>query len=144
MNTFLIILVTLAAVALGLLVGWFASLRFSRPAAPPALSPADVEHLRDAFKGLFSQFINNTTYVVSGLQEDLHGLRSVIEGISAWEPGQELENAAQLTRFMNQSSNDRAKLHREIRSLRRFLIALTPMIVVIFLRIVYVVFWGAS
>ena len=74
----------IAALGLGLFGGWLAALRYAHPPRPPALSPADVAALKRAFTGLFAQFIDNTTTVVGGLQEDMQGLQ---EAIVRWRSG---------------------------------------------------------
>jgi hypothetical protein len=142
----------LAALALGCAAGWLTALRYGQPPAPPSaspLSPAEVKALKEAFTGLFAQFIDNTTVVVGGLQEDINGLRESVERVSAWAPGQELDSPAQLTRWMGESSEDRRKLRRQLAAQRRWIVALTvavvaglPMIAVVFARVVYVIVWG--
>jgi hypothetical protein len=143
----------LAALALGAAAGWLTAMRYGQPPAPAApatpLSAAEIRALKEAFTNLFAQFIDNTTVVVGGLQEDINGLREAVEKVSAWAPGQELENPAQLTRWMGESSRDRAELRRQLAAQRRWIVALTvavaaglPMITLIFVRVIYLVFWG--
>jgi hypothetical protein len=161
-----------ALVAAGAALGWLASLRFARPPQPPApisLSHADVralrhaiepelEGLKRALRELFDAFENNTTRVVLGLQEGNHSLKDEVrdevarltqqlERISAWAPGQEPESPAALARWMGESSDDRKAIHRRLDLQAKLIIglySLAPLIVVIFLRIVYVIIWGAS
>lgn len=144
MSTLDAALLILAALIAGVAFGWFASLRWARPPQPPALSPADVDALKRAFKGLFAQFIDNTTAVVGGLQEDVGGLMEAIDRISKWTPGNVPESPAQLARWMAESSDDRKQIHRRLDRQAWLLYAVAPMVVVIFARIVYVVLWGAS
>jgi hypothetical protein len=130
-----------AALALGMAAGWLTAMRYGQPPQPPALSPADIEALKRAFKGLFAQFIDNTTTVVGGLQEDMTGMREALERLSQWS-GDGVENPAQLARWMSESSEDRKRLRRRVTLLSALVVAGLPMILVIFARVVYVMLWG--
>lgn len=133
-------LIIAGALVVGLVAGWFLSLKWGRPPAPPTQALIDHEALRQ----LFSGYVDQVSVVIGGLQEDIDGLRAHLDAVSHWAPGQEPTNPVQLGRFMTESHADRAAIRREIVALRRVVYVASAGVGLILVRIAYVIVGGGA